>query len=325
MTRKKTTAVLLTLGLTLPFCVSAVPVTGEDFPTEEYTGEMTPPEPQDRVNEEGQPQEVFREEIQWEEYDSQEASTEEASSDETTTESIHRQSDETKTVEDFDILGTEDAQKAFGFDEEELPTQAWLDVPEILQKPALPTGCEAVSLTMALQYEGFDVSMITIAGDFLLYNYEDDNMAKGYVGDPFSEEGAGCFPPALAATAECFFEDQEADYHAYNITGSTMEELYRYVANGTPVILWSTMYMAEPEFTQEDSEYDGHVYQWYRQEHCVVLSGYDYENGTVTVNDPLEGIVLRDMEEFSRIYTRTGQNAVVLRGTTTSDSEEYAP
>ena len=321
MIRKKTTAVLLTLGLTLPFCVSAVPVTGEDVSPEAYAGDMNPQGNPDEMFREGPPQEFYQEELWEEELSETSTATEEFTSEDTATESIHRNVTEENTIDDFDILGVEEAKKAFGFDEEEeLPAQVRLDVPEILQKPALPTGCEAVSLTMALQYEGFNVSMITIAGDFLLYNYEDDNMAKGYVGDPFSEEGAGCFPPALAATAESFFQDQKADYHAYNITGSTMEELYRYVANGTPVILWSTMYMAEPEFTQDDSEYDGHVYQWYRQEHCVVLSGYDYENGTVTVNDPLEGIVLRDMEEFSRIYTRTGQNAVVLH--MVDDTEE---
>lgn len=54
-----------------------------------------------------------------------------------------------------------------------------------------------------------------------------------------------------------------------------MEELLSYVAAGTPVVLWTTMYMAEPEFTEDTTEYDGELYRWYYQEHCVVLSGYD--------------------------------------------------
>lgn len=227
---------------------------------------------------------------------------------------ISKNSEDVYTVEDFDIPDAEDAKADFALmDTSELPNQLYLQVPEILQNPELPTGCEAVSLTMALQYEGFDVDKITIASDFLIYNYETDNMAIGYVGDPFSEEGAGCFAPAIAATAFAFFADQEASYKAYDITETDFEDLFAYIAAGTPVILWTTMYMAEPEFTRMDTEYNGRVYRWYGQEHCVVLSGYNLEERTVQINDPLEGIVSRNMDEFISIYNLTGKNAVVLK------------
>ena len=229
---------------------------------------------------------------------------------------ISKNSEDVYTVEDFDIPDAEDAKADFDLMEtSELPTQLYLQVSEILQRPELPTGCESVALTMALQYENFDVDKLTIAGDFLIYNYETDNMAIGYVGDPFSEEGAGCFAPAIAATALAFFADQEASYKAYDITDTDFEELFAYIAAGTPVILWTTMYMAEPEFTRMDVEYNGRVYRWYRQEHCVVLSGYNLEERTVQINDPLEGIVSRDMDEFASIYNLTGKNAVVLKET----------
>ena len=138
-------------------------------------------------------------------------------------------------------------------------------------------------------------------------------MAVGYIGDPFNKDGAGCFAPAIAATADNFFEDQGYDYASYNISGSEMEELLSYVAAGTPVVLWTTMYMAEPEFTEYTTEYDGELYRWYYQEHCVVLSGYDLDNGTLQINDPLEGIVTRDYEEFKSIYDTVGKYAVVVK------------
>lgn len=229
---------------------------------------------------------------------------------------VRKNSEDVYTVEDFDIPDAEDAKADFALSEaSELPNQMYLQVPEILQNPELPTGCEAVSLTMALQYEGFDVDKITVASDYLIYNYESDNMAIGYVGDPFSEEGAGCFAPAIAATALALFTDQEASYKAYDITETNFEDLFAYIAAGTPVILWTTMYMAEPEFTRMDTEYNGRVYRWYRQEHCVVLSGYNLEERTVQINDPLEGIVSRNMDEFASIYNLTGKNAVVLKET----------
>ncbi len=37
----------------------------------------------------------------------------------------------------------------------------------ILQNPELPTGCEATSLTMVLNYWGYTVSKVTIAGQYL--------------------------------------------------------------------------------------------------------------------------------------------------------------
>lgn len=187
-----------------------------------------------------------------------------------------------------------------------------LDVPIILQNPELPTGCEAVALTMALAYAGIEIDKTVIARDFLVYNYEDDNMALGYVGDPFSDSGAGCFAPAICKTAENFFEARGVSGRVYDITGTKMDDLLQYVSSGTPVIVWTTMHMAQPDFTEESGRYGGREYRWYRQEHCVVLSGCDRSARTVQVNDPLDGIVQRDLDAFRRIYEQTGSNAVIL-------------
>ncbi len=227
-----------------------------------------------------------------------------------------RKTNKEKFIEDFDILTKEDAEKVFDLKSyEELPSSVSLKVPEVLQLPELPTGCESVALTMALEYEGFMLYKTTIAREFLIYNQETDNMAVGYIGDPFSEDGAGCFAPAIAATADNFFEDQGAeDYKAYDISGTEMEELLSYIEAGTPVVLWTTMYMAEPEFTEDKTEYEGEIYRWYYQEHCVVLSGYDLDNHTLQINDPLEGVVTRDYDEFKKIYDTIGKYAVVIKG-----------
>lgn len=187
-----------------------------------------------------------------------------------------------------------------------------LDVPEILQLPELPTGCEATALSMALAYDGVEIDKTTVARDYLVYNYEDENMALGYVGDPFSEDGAGCFAPAIRETAERIFEDRGIEGSARDISGTSLDDLLVYVSSGRPVIVWTSMYMAEPEFTGEEGRYQGRTYRWYRQEHCVVLSGYDLGERKLQINDPLEGIVWRDMDAFGGIYDRTGQNAVVL-------------
>lgn len=236
---------------------------------------------------------------------------------------LHRRSKISLLPEDYKIPGIEEAEKAFELEKVLiLPRYMDLDVPMILQKPLLPTGCESVSLTMALQYEEIDIGKDAVAGEYLIYNREDDNMAVGYIGDPYSEEGAGCFAPVIAMTAQEIFLDQELEYDAYDITESELEELLKYVSLGTPVVIWTSMYMEEPEFSGEIGEYEGHIYRWYRQEHCVVLSGYNLDEGTVQINDPLEGIVMRDLEEFKRIYDITGRNAVVLKARDQRTEEE---
>ena len=237
-----------------------------------------------------------------------------APSTEWTTESESYEAEDSVYVEGYLVLGKESAEVDFDlFAVTDLPETMYLEVPEIWQKPELPTGCESVALTMALMFEGFDLEKTTIARDYLLYNREDDNMAIGYVGDPFSDSGAGCYPPALAATAMAFFEDVRADYSAYDVTGSTLEELFAYVAIGRPVIIWGSMYMMEPQFSGDVAFFEGKEYYWYNTEHCMVLSGYDLKSQTVVINDPLEGIVTRDLSEFERLFNLTGQNAVVLK------------
>lgn len=192
-----------------------------------------------------------------------------------------------------------------------IPDSYELDIPEVFQNPELPTGCESVALTMALMYEGYELEKTTIADDYLVYSYDGD-FANGYVGDPKSVEGAGCFPPTIVETANSFLEEQNSDKKAMDASGQPFENLLQYVAANRPVLVWTTMYMLEPEYTDENFMIDGKKYYWYGLEHCVVLSGYDLDRGVVLINDPLDGIVERDLEEFRELYNETGKYAVVL-------------
>lgn len=193
----------------------------------------------------------------------------------------------------------------------ELPSSAQLDIPEVYQMPELPTGCESVALTMALMYEGFELDKTTIADDYLVYSVDGD-FAGGYVGDPKSPEGAGCFPPTIVETANAYLDDQDSTKKAVDVSGQPMETLFQYVAANRPVLVWTTMYMLDPEYTDEYFEIEGKKYFWYGLEHCVVISGYDIDRGIVTVNDPLDGIVERYIDDFEKLYNDTGKYAVVL-------------
>ncbi|MDY5620094.1 MAG: C39 family peptidase [Lachnospiraceae bacterium] len=198
-----------------------------------------------------------------------------------------------------------------GIELRELPVRCMLDVPFVYQEPELPTGCESVALTMLLLYEGFDLEKTTIADDYLLYS-ENGDFSEGYIGDPYSCEGAGCFPPSLVRTANLFLKEHGSVKQAVNLSGRSLEELFHYLADGIPVAVWGTQYMADTWIYEMGFEEDGIEYHWYENEHCVVLSGYDLEKEILMVNDSLEGVVERDLESFAFIYNETGQYALAI-------------
>lgn len=193
----------------------------------------------------------------------------------------------------------------------ELPEKHVLEMEELLQNPELPTGCESVALTIALKYYGFELEKTTIADEYL--DYSDTEFVSAYMGDPRTESGAGCFAPAIEKAANKFLRAQNSDMTALDISGTSLEDLYTYLASGMPVVVWNSMYLSDLEQTEQTCVYEGKTYYWYRKEHCVVLCGYDKETNTVIVNDPLEGIVERDAERFGEIYDQLGQMAVIIQ------------
>lgn len=189
-------------------------------------------------------------------------------------------------------------------------TSEEIEMENILQNPELPTGCESVALTMVLKYLGFDLEKTTIADDYLVF--ADRNFAMGYIGNPHTEDGAGIFAPGLVKTANNFLEAQESEKRGFDISDTDFEDLYNYVAAGIPIIIWNTMYLEKPVPTDEVCEFEGKTYRWFRNEHCMVMCGFDKENGTVLIQDPLDGLVERDAETFAKYYEELGKNAMII-------------
>ena len=184
-----------------------------------------------------------------------------------------------------------------------------LDAPEILQNPELPTGCESVALTIALNSLGCDLEKTEIADKYLEYG---DNLAYQYAGDPHTDSGAGVFAGGIVNTAEKYIKEKKLDIAAINTSGTSLLDLCKVVAAGYPVVIWGTMYMSDPMISSQSYEYDGHTYTWYKNEHCMVLTGFDLDSGTVVISDPLSGIVVRDAKAFESLFNETGMYSVVL-------------
>ena len=185
-----------------------------------------------------------------------------------------------------------------------------IDVEELFQYPELPTGCEIVALAAALHCFGFDIDKTELAERYLIYN--DMDMMMGFSGDPFSDYGAGIFPPALAETANSYLLSKRSNVCAVNTIGKTLENLFKLVDSGCPVLVWYTVYGNYPSMTEDFYTYNGKDYYWYENEHCVVLCGYDTIEKTVTVSDPLEGYMEYNADEFREIYDEIGRLSMTL-------------
>ena len=187
--------------------------------------------------------------------------------------------------------------------------QIRLNVPCVMQFPELPTGCESVALTNLLLYHGFRLGKTTIADNYLSYG---SNYAISFVGNPHSVNGAGVYPPGIVIAANRYLAAKGSSLRAYDITGSSMEQLYSYLDQGYPVLVWSTTGMASPYVTGHQS-YGGRTYPWFSQEHCVVLKGYNRRTNTVYVSDSISGDLGRNASRFTDLYNQIGRFAAVIR------------
>lgn len=198
------------------------------------------------------------------------------------------------------------------------------------QREEFPTGCESVTAVMALNYAGVDIS----AGDFV-----DLYLPKGsaphpaeeggginaeaklfcgdpelcFLGDPRSEDGWGCYAPAIESALLAVLEEYDSQLEVVNLCGQSLEELAEeYIAKGTPVMVWATQGMAEPvrgeTLTVEGS---GRQFDWIRPEHCLLLVGEREDE--YLFNDPLEReTVAYDKKAAQRAYEALGSQALAI-------------
>ena len=194
---------------------------------------------------------------------------------------------------------------------DELSRRTSFDVPALSQYPELPTGCESVALTNALLSYGFDLTKTTIADTWLPTS--DQDFVGAFLGDPRTPEGNSCMAPGLASAASSYLAEQNSSLEAANLTGASFEEVLREVANQHPVIVWCTIGLESPGDCYLAERVDGRLYRLITNSHCIVVSGYDLDSGTVFVSDSLVGQAAYPLETLAARYYALGAQAVVIR------------
>lgn len=208
-------------------------------------------------------------------------------------------------------------------DESENPEEYVIENFDILyQLPELPTGCEITALTMILNYYDCEICKTEMAEyylpktDYDIY-YDDNHVLIGpdidnyFIGDPESENGYVCGCQAIKTAANSYFDDTESNYYAVDLTGLTLNELYNFISKDTPVFVLVTIGMEdrfEPESWYTE---DGKLVEWSTNDHGAVLIGYSDE--TVTIADPIAGIIEYEREQFENVYIERGRKCVVIQ------------
>ena len=201
-----------------------------------------------------------------------------------------------------------------GSEGEKVPSgRYYIKINNILQRPELPTGCEATALTILLNYLGYKVDKCTIADDYLPVTDEPLSLDTHFIGNPHLKSGLGCNAPVIVQTANLYLSNVKSSRQAKLLTKSSPEQLYRYVAKGIPVICWTTIAMLDTRVSATWTAKDtGQKVNFMINEHCTVLAGYDTEKDTVVLNDPWKGIVVYSMKLFEKRYRQMGSQAVIL-------------
>ena len=181
------------------------------------------------------------------------------------------------------------------------------------QLDGMEAGCEALALTAALTHFGYELDMDEIVDKYLVYS---DDYVFGYCGDPhYFGDGSGIFPPGMVTTIQNFVKDKKAAIYPFDTTGMSMDDLYKFVEKGCPVLIWTTYNRSYPSIEFSDT-YNGIEYPWYPEEHCVCLCGFDKDAHTVQIADSWGGHVdWEDAENFEDVYDEIGRFSVVLMGT----------
>ncbi|MGN5652889.1 C39 family peptidase [Bacillus sp. Brlt_9] len=186
------------------------------------------------------------------------------------------------------------------------------NVPLIQQLPELDRGCEVTSLAMMLQYAGITVDKMKLANEIKKVDFMNDgvrgNPNEGFVGNiyTFSESGYGVYHGPLFQLAKKYLPNKAVD-----LTGKSIEELYKSVKSGKPVVMITNATfepLDEDEFTTWETN-SGDVSITYN-EHCVVLIGYDKE--FVYIRDPLSDSldVKVSRESFEQAWMQMGSQAI---------------
>lgn len=192
--------------------------------------------------------------------------------------------------------------------EKERPERALLEVAPLRQHPELFNGCEITALTMLLNDYGVQKNKMDFTAELKKDPTALQVDAKGnivYWGDPHvgfvgditgKQKGLGVYHKPILELMSQYVSDP------VNLTGESFETLEQYVAEGHPVLVWTTISFQVPRENQwfQWESPTGTVHATF-QMHTVLMVGYDQDY--VYVNDPETGEKAKKIKKDTFIQT----------------------
>lgn len=190
-----------------------------------------------------------------------------------------------------------------------------LNVPNILQQPELPRGCEVTALAILLNYAGLNVDKMELASKVKKDPTERQvingvihggNINYGFVGDMYNSENFG-----LGVNNGPIFElmKEYLPNAAINLTNANFEDLLFLLNRDIPIwVITNATYNVLPNSsfeTWKTSQGDVKITFWM---HAVVISGYD--DNYIYFTDPLGNRNHAPREQFIAAWEQMGSQAI---------------
>lgn len=192
-------------------------------------------------------------------------------------------------------------------------TPAQIALPYESQRPALPNGCEAVSLAMVGKYYGVDTNGSRVAREDLAKGpIGSTDPHEAYIGDPFGM-GYYSYPEVVAAAANKMFADAGQSVRASAPPFMTIFQIAYQLHQGRPVISWITVDGEWPR-RQDNVQWtlpNGERYRPYENLHVVAIDGI--VGAQLHLSDPQHGERWIGLGDFIKMHLGMGMKAVVFQ------------
>ncbi|MBQ2810515.1 MAG: C39 family peptidase [Clostridia bacterium] len=190
-----------------------------------------------------------------------------------------------------------------------------LPLEHISQYPSLPSGDEITSLAMVLRFLKYNVNECDLCDLYLdkgPVGFTD--FYKANAGNPRDTYNSyGCLAPVIVSSATKFISANGGSHTAYDYTGYNTDELYRQVSLGNPVIVWLCDDFGNTPSISRIWVVDGKTLYLKSNMACMVLTGYDYTKGTVTLANPAGNTFSLEMNTFEKSFADMGSYAVIVK------------
>ena len=175
-----------------------------------------------------------------------------------------------------------------------------------------PTGCESVALTILLKYWGVNVSVADVASILPKGSkpYYENGIKYGgnpyleFIGNPTDPYSYGVYDIPIENVANHFKNG------IINGKGMTLNQVLEIVKQNRPVIVWSSMNMGIPHYTNSWTyKPTGEKINWLADLHAIVVIGYN-ENQVITTDSLTGSVRYFNRSTFENRYNAFGKRAL---------------